>query len=205
VTRVHVILLVLTLFAGGCPAGKALAHGLRAKPGTEAEFRAWLAERPARLGELERFEAFLAKRGVADVVPAWQLWRQGSDWRSAGEPAFLNPPRARWGEMVPTLRVLRDEVIPRVGPVEVWSAQRSPEFNRKAGGAKSSAHLKFRAVDVVPARCDDMPAMHRKLYRYWQGPRAKRDRVGIGFYDSPQCRVHVDTGVRHRRWGRYPG
>lgn len=142
------------------------------------------------------FEEHLRAAGVDGVVPAWTLWRQGTDWRSLGEPAFAEPPQAAWPGIVPTLAALRDDVVPITGPVEVVSGWRTDRYNRRAGGAPASRHRNFEAVDVVPSRPWERPALHTRLLELWRvrGPELK---MGLGLYSG--TRFHVDTH-RHRRW-----
>jgi uncharacterized protein YcbK (DUF882 family) len=130
------------------------------------------------------------------VVPPWHLWRQGTDWRGVGEPAFARPPRDQWASIEPTLRLLRDEVVPEVGPVVVVSGFRTTRFNEKAGGAPGSRHRWFEAVDVVPRRWWSREGLHRRLLAFWEreGPALK---LGLGLYSG--TRFHVDTW-KHRKW-----
>ena len=162
----------------------------------ERAFRVFLAEESARLADYDAFVASLASAGVEGVVPAWHLWRQGTDWREVGEPAFAEPPREAWSAIVPALVVLRDEVVPLVGPVEVVSGFRTTAFNAKAGGAPGSRHRYFEAVDVVPQRRWDREALHGVLIAWWdrRGPELK---LGLGLYDK--IRFHVDAW-KWRRW-----
>lgn len=214
--RIVVVLLVavasvagavgLWLAARGVPSPRALPDlpGLpdvptsllpEARPGDEAAFVAFLAETGAR-DTYTRFEAFLAGRGVADVAPAWHLWRQGTDWEAVGEPPFAVPPEAMWPAIPPTLAFVRDHVVPVVGPCEIVSAFRTDGYNAKAGGAKGSRHKHFEAVDLVPARDWQRDPLHEALFALWE--RHGRDaRVGLGRYAG--TRFHIDTW-RHRKW-----
>lgn len=143
-----------------------------------------------------RFEALLEAEGVADVVPPADLWRQGTDWRKVGHPPYARPPEDRWPAIVPTLRVLRDAVMPRVGRLVVVSGFRTEGFNAAAGGAKGSRHLWFEAVDVVPRRPWDRERLHARLLDFWttEGPGLK---LGLGLYSK--TRFHIDTW-KHRKW-----
>lgn len=142
------------------------------------------------------FVQLLAERGVDDVVEPWTLWRQGTDWRSLDEPPFAAPPAAMWPEIVPTLALLRDEVVPLVGPVEVVSGFRTERYNARAGGSKGSRHKGFEAVDVVPRRSWSRTALHEALLGLWSGHGPAR-KMGLGLYGG--TRFHVDTW-KHRRW-----
>jgi len=150
-----------------------------------------------RAEQLQKFDAFLRANNVADVVPSWTLWRQGTDWAEVGQPAFEAPPQDQWPAIVPTLRLLRAEVVPLVGEVEVVSAWRTPAYNSVAGGAASSRHLHFEAVDVQPQKNWVRADLHTTLLTHWRaiGPKTA---WGLGLYE--RTRFHVDTH-RHRKWG----
>ncbi|MCB9766377.1 MAG: hypothetical protein H6739_41765 [Alphaproteobacteria bacterium] len=160
-----------------------------------AAFEDWLAFGDRRVTYRDLTQT-LVEAGVDDVVPPWHLLRQGTDYANLGEPAFAMPPRDMWSEMVPTLQVLRDEVIPRVGPVEVLSAFRTERYNARAGGASGSRHKWFEAVDVVPVQPWTRSRLHETLLDLWStaGP---ADAMGLGLYSG--VRFHVDTH-RFRRW-----
>lgn len=161
----------------------------------EAAFEAWAHEAGAERDYAD-FVAFLTEQGLADVVPPWHLWRQGTDWREVGEPAWAAPPRGDWPAITPTLRLLRDRVVPEVGPVVVVSAFRTPRFNERAGGAPGSRHKNFDAVDVVPKRLWSRARLHEALLRLWtlEGPALQ---LGLGLYGG--TRFHVDCW-KHRKW-----
>lgn len=178
---------------------EAVVQGIDAPP--RWAFSAFLAADPYAASEFVAFEAVLADANVGDVVPAWHLWRQGSDWRLLGAPAFAVPPRETWRAILPTLRVLRDEVIPRVGTVEVVSAFRTEAYNAAAGGAPGSRHRAFEAVDVVPVRHRDRDALRADLIAWWRA-RGPACACGLGLY--ARTRFHVDAGWRHRTWGPPP-
>lgn len=160
-----------------------------------AAFRAWLAE-PDHRSEFRAFQRYLRRAGVLGVLPTEHLLRTSTSWRTCGTP-FEVPPRAFWPRIVPTLRFIRAEVRPRVGPVAAVSGYRNPLLNRCAGGAPRSAHTGFWGVDLVPVAGIDretlferLCALHREL-----GPAA---RFGLGFYGG--VRFHVDT-KSYRLWG----
>src|SRR5688500_12268713 len=85
-------------------------------PYSEASFKRWLARDGARKETFGRFEEFLADQGVAGVVPAWQLLRTDAYQADrCGFGAFELPPETKWAAIVPTLRLVEQEVIPVVG------------------------------------------------------------------------------------------
>ena len=162
---------------------------------TRETFEAWVQAEGHGEAYAE-FRTFLGSNGVGDVVPNWQLWRLGTDWREVGGTPFAVPPRERWAAMLPTLRLLDEVVEPAVGDVDVVSGWRTASFNRGAGGAAGSRHLHFEAVDVVPRRSWQRDALHTVLSDLWR-KRGPRRRWGLGLYRY--TRFHVDSH-RHRRW-----
>lgn len=157
------------------------------------DFAVWLEGSGADYGA---FVALLEREGVEDVVPPWHLWRQGTDWRGVGEPPFAAPPVEQWAGIVPTLRILRDEVVPRVGKIEVVSGFRTEIYNQEAGGAPGSRHRWFEAVDVVPRRWWSRPALHVVLLGWWVD-RGEALNLGLGLYSG--TRFHVDAW-KYRKW-----
>jgi len=85
------------------------------------------------------------------------------------------------------LQALRD----RLGvPLIVHSAYRSPEYNRKVGGAKQSMHLQGAAFDISMANHDP---------KSFEAAAREIGFTGFGFYPR-QNFMHVDIG-RARQWG----
>ncbi|MFC6633622.1 D-Ala-D-Ala carboxypeptidase family metallohydrolase [Microbulbifer taiwanensis] len=143
-----------------------------------------------------KLENFLQLNQVAEVVPSYELLRQGSDWQEIDEPPFAIPPEENWETMVDTLKVLQDEIIPRIGPVVVLSGWRTSGYNAKAGGSKRSKHMHFCGLDMVPknkyTRKQLVPILrdiHKRVGREWN--------MGLGIYSG--VRFHVDT-CGYRRW-----
>ena len=112
--KARVLVLAAVLAASGCDA--ATDGPLREHLYSEAAFNRWLAAAPGRAAEYERFERFLADRGVADVVPPWQLLRTDANYSvRCGIGAFEMPDEPKWPAIVPTLRLVEQEVAPVVG------------------------------------------------------------------------------------------
>lgn len=99
--------------------------------------------------------------------------------------------------MVPTLKVIRDEVVPLLGPIEALSVFRTDQINGCIGGASKSYHIRFYAIDMrstanvsraelVSKLCD----LHRRKGRSLG--------LGLGIYKG--VRFHIDT-VSFRTWG----
>jgi hypothetical protein len=153
------------------------------------------------------FQGFLEREGVAGVVPTWQLWRVDAQYASrCGSDYFAVIPEDRWHEIVPTLKLLRDEVIPVTGPLEVVSAYRTPQINRCVNGASQSRHLSFSALDLVATDRSD----RRKLFAdlcAMQRSAGSASRMGLGAYYNPanplynlDGRFHIDAHG-YRTWG----
>jgi Peptidase M15 len=163
----------------------------------EPGYRNWYAASPAHPTEVRSFNAYLVTYGVGGIVPTWQLLRTASDWQKCGSPPFEVPPQDEWPNVVQALRYVRDQVVPRIGPVEPVSVYRNPVLNQCAGGAQESAHRFMQAVDMVPLRpitraalIDQLCAIHARSGEGYG--------VGLGFYVG--LRFHVDSR-KFRTWG----
>ncbi len=106
------------------------------------------------------------------------------------------PPRELWPAIVPTLVTVREDIVPRVGPVEVVSAFRTYRYNQLAGGAPGSRHRTFEAVDLVPRAPWPRTLLHHRLRAWWETSGVGR-RAGLGLYE--RTRFHVDCW-KHRSW-----
>jgi hypothetical protein len=159
-------------------------------------FTAW------RTGAVEAdvaaIETYFRREGVGDVLPLADILRSDARWRSckAGQP-FAVPPRRLWSAMVPTLRYIRDELVPATGPVRVVSGYRDPVANTCFKGAKASRHLRFAALDLMPMRPLSRKELIAKLCPLHARTGA-RFGVGLGIYGI--TRFHIDT-AGYRRWG----
>jgi uncharacterized protein YcbK (DUF882 family) len=161
-------------------------------------FERWLAADAARTESFARFEAVLQQEGVSGVVQSYQLWRVDQLRRECARAGFVAPPEQEWANIVATLRILRDQVVPAVGPLEVVSAYRDPEFNTCVQGASRSAHMSFHALDLVPAdrtvTRDGLVAALCPIH----AREGARLRMGLGIYAGR--RFHVDA-TGYRGWG----
>lgn len=162
----------------------------------EPGYRAWYQSSPANPIRVAAFHHYLVESGAAGILPTWQIIRTASDWSKCGQPAFEVPPTSEWPNVVQTLRFVRDEVVPTVGPVEAVSAYRNPVLNLCAGGAAGSAHLGFYAIDLVPLRETPREQLVATLCAL-HDRRGGAYGVGMGFY--PFLRFHVDSRG-FRRW-----
>ncbi|MEW4447478.1 D-Ala-D-Ala carboxypeptidase family metallohydrolase [Qipengyuania sp. JC766] len=176
-------------------------------PDSEAAFERWLAKEPERAPQFRKLQGFLQAQGVGQIVPAWQLTRVDAYYAAeCGIEPFALPPEDLWPNVVPALRLVRDEVIPAVGPVEVRSSYRTPELNVRAGGAGGSRHLDFAAVDLGTQDRQRGEALYRTLCAMHESAGAG-SRMGLGAYYDPDepgyagGRFHVDASG-YRSWGR---
>lgn len=169
-------------------------HSLRP---TDADlFAKWRAG-PAR-ADVTAIEAYLAAEGVGDVLPLADILRSDARWRRCPKvEAFAVPPRAMWPAMVPTLRYIREHVVPAVGPVRVVSGYRDPSANSCFRGAKASRHLHFAALDLMPKGKIDRAALIARLCPL-HARTGTANHVGLGVYAA--TRFHIDT-AGFRRWG----
>lgn len=164
---------------------------------TDADrFAAW--RNGAAKDDVAAIETYLATQGVGNIMPLADILRSDARWRRCpkAEP-FAVPPRAMWPAVVPTLRYIRDEVVPAVGPVRVVSGYRDPVANMCFRGATASRHLHFAALDLEPEGKVDRTALIAKLCPLHARTGAAK-RVGLGIY--AKTRFHIDT-AGFRRWG----
>lgn len=94
--------------------------------------------------------------------------------------------------------MLRDEIVPKVGKVEIVSGYRDTALNACAGGARGSIHRKFGAFDLYPldsgmTRAKLVPELCR-----WHKRRGETLRVGLGIYQG--AKFHIDARS-YRTWG----
>jgi hypothetical protein len=134
------------------------------------------------------FERLLQEWGVQHFTAREFFYRGATDERLR---LNTDPPTELWGNMETTAKAA-DEARRRIRmPIRISSAYRSPAYNRRIGGAKSSTHMRFNALDLVCAK----PA---KLYLVLLDLRARGFfKGGLGLYRSF---VHVDTRGRNATW-----
>jgi hypothetical protein len=162
-----------------------------------ADYLAWLAREPAARAQVLSFKTFLQMKDVENVVPTWQLVRTASKWRDCSGPRFEVAPVAEWQNISETLGYVKNHVRPVIGEVQAMSGYRNAELNQCSGGAKASAHRHFYALDLVPVKQLDRPAMIRSLCAI-HNFRGEDYGIGLGFYNGN--RFHVDS-KGFRRWG----
>ncbi len=173
-----------------------------------AEFSTWLAVNPDQASQFEALKAYLIKEGVGDVLPLWQLIQTETPEAAAkcAIAGFAVPPKDMWPIMVPTLRLVRQEIVPLVGPVKVLSSFRTPQANKCASGAPESPHKRYSALDLAILSDMSQKEMFGKLCKHWDRL-SPRWGYGLGAYYTryqpwlnKEGRFHVDTMGR-RTWG----
>lgn len=168
------------------------------QPHTPPSHEQWIEFKklPGNKKRILALETFLKEHKMLNVVPVEQLLRQGTDWRQAGTQPFAIPSSTLWPNILPTLKVIRDIIVPKIGPVTVVSGFRESEYNERAGGAKSSRHLLFSAVDMIPDREMDRSSLKNSLLELWQN-KGSDLKIGLGLYS--RNRFHIDTNG-FRKW-----
>jgi uncharacterized protein YcbK (DUF882 family) len=143
-------------------------------------------------------QTYLTQNGVANILPLQQLLRSDTQWRKCGVEPFAVPPDAFWPNIVPTLKTIRDEVIPVIGPLEAQSVFRGPAINRCIKGASQSTHLRFQAIDMRPVKSVTRAQLIQKLCKL-HAEKGKFFNMGLGIYRG--TRFHIDT-AGYRKWGQ---
>ena len=108
------------------------------------------------------------------------------------------PPLEWWHRIIPTLE-LAESLRDQFGPLSIGNGYRPRKLNKRVGGARSSQHLYFRALDLdLPSGDDRGRQFQEAAARLWLhfGDRYK---MGLGFY-ARRTRIHIDTGFRRRYW-----
>jgi hypothetical protein len=160
-----------------------------------ADYQSWLAIHGAEVAE---FDAFLVQQSAAQILPTEQVLRTATSWRTCTpKTPFEVPPKAYWPRAVATLRVIRDEVVPRIGQVEAVSGYRNDILNPCVSKAKQSAHRGFWGFDLIPLTSIKKTQVERRLCDLHR-TKGEQLQLGLGFYTGE--RFHVDT-KGFRRWG----
>lgn len=105
------------------------------------------------------------------------------------------PPKKLWKNLVPTLRIVDDLRESFGKPCTILSSYRSPDYNRRIGGAALSQHLQFNALDIAISGVSAKRVYERLLQWRSEG----RFKGGIGYYPSSGF-VHIDTRGRNATW-----
>ena len=162
----------------------------------EPGYQAWYKAVGSRQIYVRAFHNYLVTYGVAGVAPTWQLLRTATHWQRCGANPFEVPPLEDWGNIVATLRFIRDNIVPVIGPVEPVSVYRNPSLNICAGGAETSTHREMGAVDIVPLRPISRESLMFQLCAIHTAHPDSNN--GLGFYKG--LRFHIDAR-KYREWG----
>ena len=162
---------------------------------TRDAFQGWMLINGAEKQVTEAGRYFTEK-GVERKLPLYLVLLQGTDWQLSEKSLFVLPDRKHWDNMIRTVRLIETEVIPVIGELVPVSGERSEEYNAIAGGAPSSKHLIFCAIDLVPEGDITRKELHRKLIEIHNRIGQKHD-MGLGLYSG--VRFHIDT-CGFRRW-----
>jgi hypothetical protein len=176
------------------------------------QFQAWLDANPAQIPRLKALNAYLTREGVADVLPLWQIVQ--TETIEAAQKCeiegFAVPPQDMWPTMVPTLRLVKQEIVPLLGPVKVLSSFRTNAANKCSLGAPESPHKRYSALDLAMVNPIPQKDMFAKLCKHWHGL-APNWGYGLGAYYvrgypayNEEGRFHVDT-LGRRTWGHSYG
>jgi hypothetical protein len=166
-------------------------------PATAEMYRSWLAAVPGRDSEVRAFEDFLTSQSVAGVFPTYEILRSESFWAECGGQPFVLAARAQWPHVVGTLRFIRDQVVPKTGPLQIVSGYRDLALNKCSGGSSASSHVAFWALDLEPVGDIGLAAMIADLCPVYAA-RGRAAHIGLGFYDGR--RFHIDS-KSFRTWG----
>lgn len=154
-----------------------------------------VSSRPALAYELEEvvnsqqlFQRQLDRWGVRNFNAREFFYRGASD---AQLRLNTDPPAALWSRMEATAKAAQAARDRLRAPINITSAYRSPEYNRRIGGVRNSTHTQFNALDLSCAE----PA---KLYLILLDLRREGlFRGGLGLYRNF---VHIDTRGTNATW-----
>ena len=190
--------LALSLPLLGAVRASAIGYAPATAAATPDSFESWLDKAPARRANVQAFESFLVAQGVAGVLPTREILLNDDTWSACHmDGPYSLAQRSYWPHIVGTLRYIRDEIVPAIGPVQVSSGFRDSAFNRCSGGAGDSAHTRFYALDLTPVHAISRTALIGTVCA-GHSRHGAAYRIGLGFYDG--VRFHIDSRS-FRRWG----
>lgn len=161
---------------------------------TRDAFTGWLIFNQAEAEFQAIIDAF-EKAGITHEMPLYLVLLQGTNWRLNGKSVFVMPQKKYWHNMINTVLFIERYLMPEIGALIPVSGDRTREYNAISGGASSSKHLQFCALDLVPVETISRDELHRKLKKIHRET-GKEFNIGLGLYRG--VRFHIDScGFRH--------
>ncbi|WP_117234178.1 hypothetical protein [Vibrio maerlii] len=164
---------------------------------TLAAFKGWMLMNHAE-DKVRKIGNHFKERGVTNqnTMPLHLVLLQGTNWVLNDTSVFTLPNAKHIDNMANTLLFVQKYIEPEIGVVVPVSGERNKFYNDTSGGAPSSKHLEFCALDMVPLEDINRPDLHKKLDKIWS-THGKEHNVGLGLYSG--VRFHIDT-CGFRRW-----
>lgn len=140
-----------------------------------------------------RYANYIKGLRLKNITPRMVL---APHFKTRGRTRNTLPPKSKWKNIAPTLRVIDSISSNLKKPVrELLSIYRSPRYNRAVRGASRSWHMQNVAIDVKFSGTSSwaVTKMARKLRKrgHFKG--------GVGHYSSF---THVDTRGTNTDWSR---
>ncbi|WP_226648884.1 hypothetical protein [Microbulbifer variabilis] len=162
---------------------------------SEESFESFLRNSDNR-ARVQALTDYLQSQGIGEVTAVSDLLRQGSEWMELEKPPFSLPPQGQWPNIVATLKLLQEQIVPLIGPVAVVTGFRNDSYNRELEHTDKSRHRAFCALDLIPTShishgelVEELQALHARL-----GPESN---FGLGLGEG--LLFHIDT-CGYRSW-----